>query len=203
MPKTHILAFDTAVEVNTPADPALHSRAARYTTMAVAAVAAKGAPINNIRAYVEATHTRACKADAHDLQRQMSRWASQSRDRHGLLDAVCALLLIGQHRDDAGEMVRSSADVPPEVRDAAGALFGHDIETCETRACRVCWLARSGDWPRAIRASAGDEADVAGAALVDAYRAARRGGYIPELSVQQPLVAPSSADRRRDEPALF
>lgn len=202
MPKTHILAFDTAVEVNTPADPTLHARAARYTTMAVAAVATKGVPISNMRGYVEATHTRACRADADELQRQMSRWASQSRSRHEMLDAVCRLLLAGQRWDNDGELVASSDEVPFEVRDGALALFGHDLDACEAPACRTCWLAGSGDWPRALRASAGDDAEVAGAALLDAYRAARRGGYVAEIVLGQ-HEGGQEPRRRRDEPALF
>ena len=180
MPRTTILAYDRAVEVNTPEDRPLHHLAARYTTMAVAAAVAKGAAISNVPGYVESVHTRACRAPATELRPQMARWAAATRQRHELLAPVCALMLCGQRIED-GTLVRISGDIPSEVADAAAALFGHDIENCDRRACEVCRLIREGDWPRALRAAAGVDHDVAAAALVDGYRAARKGGLVPAV----------------------
>jgi hypothetical protein len=177
--RTHIVAGEQAVEVNSPLDDGIHHRAARYVTLAYAARRAAGGTVSNVPAWVEATHSRACAADAATLDIQMKKWATATRDRFELLGPVCDLLL-GRARRVGGRLVDCSDDIPAEIEDAAVTLFGHAVFSC-SEPCRVCRAAREGDWTRALRFSAGDEADFAAAALADGYRAARRGGFIPPV----------------------
>ena len=180
MRRTHILAGEQAVEVNSTLDDGIHHRAARYTTLAYAARRAAGGTVSNVPGWVEATHRRACAADPAALRVQMTKWASATRDRFELLGPVCDLLL-GRARRVGDRLVDCPDDIPTDVDDSAVALFGHPVYSC-SNGCQICRVAREGDWTRALRLSAGDETDFAAAALADAYRAARRGGLIPPVT---------------------
>ncbi len=180
MGETHILAGDQVVKVSEPADADRGRRAARYTTLAYGAQLATGRRVSNVPGWVAATYGRACGADPADLDAQMRKWATATRDRFELLGPVCDLLLRRSRRVD-DRLVDATPDVPAEVEAAAVTLFGHPALSCR-QPCRICAAALPGDWTRALRLSAGDATDLAAAALADGYRAARRGGHIPPVA---------------------
>ncbi len=171
--RTHILAFDRIVTVESLDDTNV-TRAARYTTIAAAVPTATGSHISSPDTWVGGVFARACSSSFDTLKKDLGHWAWANTDRYRLITPVCDLLLLTTVID-AGQTARTVA-TPSDVRRAATSLFGHDLRCHE--ACPICTAAEDGDWTRAIRLSAGMEAESAVAALVDAYRVARRGGLV-------------------------
>ncbi len=160
--------------------------------MAAAAFVASGNTFTDRARWAEGTYLRASRGVTDRMVADFTRWTRMSRGRYELLAPACDLLLLGIIA--RGEANEYSDVVPTAVREAAVRLVGHDVGHCD-RPCAVCIAGRSGDWTRAIRLAAGDDAEVAVAALADGYRVARRGGLIPAV------VPTTDVDARYQPPA--
>jgi hypothetical protein len=71
--RTHILGWDALIPVNSPDDLETAARAARYTTLAVAAMRSQRKTITSMSGYVERTHTQACREDERKVNATASR----------------------------------------------------------------------------------------------------------------------------------
>ena len=191
--RTHILAWDALIQVNSPDDLETSARAARYSTLAVAAMRMQRKTITSMAGYVERTHTQACREDERKVNATAGRWAGSVQGRAEWMPTVCDAMILGRAQQDDRSYV--SLELDPNVRDAAQTLFGHAFgDECLRGGftlCPICRLADSGDWESALRRVALDQYSTACAALVDGYKAARRGGLITKVEPQEdPWLSP-------------
>jgi hypothetical protein len=200
--RTHILAGNTVVEINTPDDPIVSARAAQYSTLAVAAMRAQHKPISSIAGYVERTHSRACTEDPQRVAAAAARWVANVHGRSEWLGTVCDAKIFGRSRQDDGSFVRIEVD--SRVTDAAQNLFGHAFgDECPQggfNLCPICRLADSGDWASALRRiwPRDEDYDRACAALYDGYKAARLGGLVDRVELVSPGYSPARKRPLRD-----
>ncbi len=181
--RSSILAWDTVVEVNTPDDLATAARAACYTTLAVAAMRSQRKAITSIGGYVERTHTKACQEDAHKVIATATRWSTMVHGRAEWLPTVCDAMILRRELKPDGSY--QSIEVDDRVTDAAQHMFGHafgdDCVKGGFTVCAICRLADGGDWESALRRVALNDYGMTCAALLDGYKAARRGGLIVRI----------------------